>query len=215
MSKKPKIKFYSEKEEKINIISHKIGIIFSIIALILLTIKSIQHGGTTAIISSIIFGVSLIVLYTASTLYHSAKDEKVRMRLKVFDHSAIYALIAGTYTPFTLVVLNSKTGWIIFGISWGLAVTGITLKLFFTGRFKILSTVMYVLMGWIIFLVFKPLVASISYEGLLWLLIGGAFYTIGAVLYSISKIKMNHAMFHVLALLGSVSHFISYYFFVL
>jgi len=215
MFKKSKIKFYSEKEEKINIISHKIGILFSIIALIFLTIKSIQYGETIAIVSSIIFGISLIILYTASTIYHSAKNEKVRMRLKVFDHSAIYALIAGTYTPFTLVVLNSKVGWIIFGISWGLAVIGITLKIFFTGRFQILSTVMYVLMGWIIVFAIKPLMMSLSSDGLLWLFIGGGCYTFGAVLYSIDKIKMNHAMFHILVLLGSVSHFIAVYFFVL
>ncbi len=213
--KKAKIKHYSKLEESINILSHKVGIIISIVALILLTVKAVQTGDIVKILSSITFGAGLIALYTASTLYHSAKDEKRRLKLKVFDHSAIYLLIAGTYAPFTLVVLNSKVGWIVFASCWGFGLIGITLKLFFTGRFSIVSTVMYVLMGWMIIFAIKPLIVSLSAEGLQWLFIGGVSYTVGAILYSISKIKMNHAMFHVLALVGSICHIVCVYFYVL
>jgi len=213
--KKANIKRYSKLEESINIISHKVGIIVSIIALVLLTVKAVQTGDVVKILCSITFGASLIALYTASTKYHSAKDEKRRLKLKVFDHSAIYLLIAGTYTPFTLVVLHSKVGWIIFASCWAFALIGIILKLFFTGRFSIVSTVMYVLMGWMIIFAIKPLIANLSSEGLQWLFIGGVSYTVGAVLYSISKIKMNHAMFHILALVGSICHIIAVYFYVL
>ncbi len=213
--KKAKIKQYSKLEESINILSHKIGIIVSIIALLLLTVKAAKTGDVVKIISSITFGSTLIALYTASTLYHSEKDEKRRLKLKVFDHSAIYLLIAGTYTPFTLVVLNSKVGWIVFASCWSFGLIGITLKLFFTGRFSIISTIMYVFMGWMIIFAINPLLDTLSSGGLTWLFAGGVSYTVGAVLYSISKIKMNHAMFHILALIGSICHIWAVYFYVL
>jgi len=131
------------------------------------------------------------------------------------DHASIYVLIAGTYTPFTLVTLNGVTGWILFGISWGLAVSGIILKLFFTGQYNVLSTLMYIFMGWIIVFAIKPLVNNLSVEGLFWLVTGGVAYTIGAILYGIKKIKFNHSIFHVFVLLGSSCHFIAIYFYVL
>ncbi|MCK5467170.1 MAG: hemolysin III family protein, partial [Cyclobacteriaceae bacterium] len=147
--------------------------------------------------------------------YHSAKKPELRNRLRILDHASIYVLIAGTYTPFTLVTLNGPIGWTIFGISWGLALTGIILKLFFTGKYKKISTLLYVFMGWIIIFAIKPVINNLSFEGLLWLFAGGMSYTIGAILYSIKKIRFNHAIFHVFVLIGSACHFVSVFFYVL
>jgi len=206
---------YSALEEKTNIISHAIGLILSVIALLLMLVRASQYGNVWHIVSVSIFGVSLITLYAASTFYHSAKDPRRRARLRVIDHATIYTLIAGTYTPFTLVVLHGSVGWMVFGASWAMAITGITLKLFFTGRFNILSTLMYVFMGWIIVFAITPLIESLSTQGLFWLFAGGVAYTTGAILYSIKKIKFNHAIFHMFVLLGSACHFVSVYFYVL
>ena len=208
-------KHYSPLEEMTNIISHAIGLVLSIVALLLMLIRASESGNTLHIVSAAIFGISLIALYAASTLYHSAKDPKVRNRLRVNDHATIYILIAGTYTPFTLITLNGWVGWTIFGVSWGMAVAGVVLKLFFTGKYNVLSTLMYVFMGWIIIFAVKPLINSLSSEGLFWLVAGGVAYTTGAVIYSIKKIKFNHAIFHLFVLLGSTCHFISVYFYVL
>ena len=209
------LKFYSPLEEKTNIISHAIGLVLSIIALVLMVIRASQYGNVWHIVSVSIFGASLIALYAASTFYHSAKEPSLRSRLRILDHATIYVLIAGTYTPLTLITLNSTTGWVIFGAAWGMALTGIILKLFFTGRFNLLSTLMYVFMGWIIIFAIKPLINSLSTEGLFWLFAGGVAYTTGAILYSIKKIKFNHAIFHLFVLLGSSCHFISVYCYVL
>jgi len=208
-------KYYSPTEEKINVISHAAGFFMSIVALVFLVVRAGMYGNVLHLVSFTIFGVSLMVLYAASSLYHNAKRPEVRKRLKIFDHASIYVLIAGTYTPFTLVTLEGTTGWVIFGVSWGIALIGITLKLFFTGRYSIASTVMYVLMGWVIIFAIKPLVHNLSADGLFWLFLGGLAYTAGAVLYSIKKIKFNHAIFHLLVLVGSFCHFVSIYFYVL
>jgi hemolysin III len=209
------IQYYPPLEEKINIFSHAIGLILSIIALALLVTRASLYGDAWHVISFSIFGASLIILYSASTVYHSSKKPETRSRLRIVDHASIYVLIAGTYTPFTLVTLNGSIGWLIFGISWGMALTGITLKLFFTGRYKLLSTLMYILMGWLIIFAIKPLINNLSSEGLFWLVTGGLAYTIGAILYGIKKIRFNHAIFHVFVLLGSFCHFIAVYFYVL
>ena len=206
---------YSPLEEKTNIISHVIGLVLSVIALLLMLFRASTSGSILHIISAGIFGASLIALYSASTFYHSAKDPKRRVRLRVNDHATIYILIAGTYTPFTLITLHGWVGWTIFGVSWGMAASGVILKLFFTGRFNALSTLMYVCMGWIIIFAIKPLVNSLSSEGLFWLVAGGVAYTVGAVIYSIKKIHFNHAIFHLFVLLGSFCHFVSVYFYVL
>jgi len=209
------IKYYSPIEEKINIISHAIGFMLSIVALVLLITHANLHGDVWHIVSFSIFGASLIILYAASTFYHSAKKSELRNRLEIIDHASIYVLIAGTYTPFALVTLNGTTGWVIFGTSWGLALTGIILKLFFTGKYNLILTIMYVLMGWVILFAIKPLINNLPLGGLLWLFAGGISYTIGAILYSIKKIKFNHAIFHIFVLIGSFCHFMSVFFYVL
>ena len=209
------IKYYSPIEEKINILSHATGFILSIVAFVLLVMHASLHGDVWQIVSFSIFGASLIILYGASTLYHIAKKPVLRNKLNIIDHASIYILIAGTYTPFTLVTLKGTIGWVIFGISWGLALTGIILKLFFTGKYDLISTIMYVFMGWVIVFAIKPLIDHLPFEGLLWLFAGGISYTIGAILYSINKIKFNHAIFHILVLIGSFCHFVSVFFYVL
>jgi hemolysin III len=210
-----KITYYDRKEEKWNVISHAIGLVLSIVGLVLLVVYSSLYGSVWHIVSFSIFGASLIVLYSASTLYHYVQSPKLRHRLNIVDHASIYLLIAGTYTPFTLVVLKGWVGWTIFGISWGLAIIGIILKLFYIGRYDKLSTLTYVLLGWIVIFAIKPLVTQLSSEGLIWLFGGGLFYTVGAVLYSLNKIKYNHAIFHIFVLLGSFCHFMAIFFYVL
>ena len=197
-----------------NVWTHFIGLILSLVALTVLVVKSSLFGNVWQIVSFSIYGGSMILLYLASTLYHNSKTPKIRARLNVFDHAAIYVLIAGTYTPFTLVTLNGVVGWVLFGVTWGVAVLGIILKLFYFGKYDKLSTIMYVFMGWLALFAIKPLIENLSIEGLIWLLIGGIFYTIGAVLYSINKLHFNHAIFHVFVLLGSISHFVSIFFYV-
>jgi hemolysin III len=214
MKKGAVIKVYSPEEERINILSHAIGFILSLIAFVFLFIHALVHGGTVYIVSFIVYGLSLMVLYAASTLYHSAKNSEKKSRLKIADHSSIYVLIAGSYTPFSLVTLNGNLGWVIFGIIWASALTGIIMKLFFIGSHSIVSTIMYVLMGWVVVFAIKPLYHNLPFNGFLWLVAGGIAYTIGAILYSIKGLKFNHALFHVLVLIGSACHFISIYFYV-
>lgn len=153
----------------------------------------------------------MCVLYLASTVYHKAKKPAQRARLKIFDHCAIYVLIAGTYTPFTLITLPNDIGILFCIISWSCAVFGIVLKLFFIGKFDILSTLLYVAMGWLIVFAYSPLVDNLAEKGVYWLFAGGIAYTIGAVFYSIKKIPYNHAIFHVFVLVGSGCHFWAVY----
>lgn len=208
-------KFYSPVEERINIVSHAFGLLLSVAGLFFLVKHAALHGSILHIVSFSIFGISLIVLYTASTVYHSAKEPVLRRRLRVLDHASIYVLIAGSYTPFTLLVLGGWEGWAIFGASWGMAVIGIVIKLFHTGKYNLISTLMYIFMGWLIIFAAKPLIENFSVPGLLWMLAGGLAYTIGAGIYSVKKIKLNHAIFHLFVLLGSASHFVSVYFYIL
>lgn len=212
--KQESVNFYTPAEEKINVLSHGFGLILSVTGLILLVVKASLFGDVWHTVSFSIFGVSLCLLYSASTIYHHSRIPQIRKRLKIFDHASIYVLIAGTYTPIALVAMHGTIGWILFGIAWGSALTGIVLKLFFTGKYNRLSTAMYLLMGWIVVLAAKPLINSLPANGLLWLIAGGIAYTIGAVLYSIPSIKLNHAIFHLFVLIGSFCHFMMIYFYV-
>jgi hemolysin III len=209
------IKYYSPKEEKINIISHATGFILSIFALVLLVTHASMNGNVWHVVSFSIFGISLIILYAASTFYHSTKKPELRKKMRIIDHASIYVLIAGTYTPITLVTLKGTIGLVILFTVWGLALTGIILKLFFTGKYKLISTLTYIFIGSVIVFAIKPLINNLSLEGLLWLFAGGMAYIFGAILYSIKNIKFNHAVFHVFVLIGSGCHFVSVFFYVL
>ena len=206
--------YYRQAEEKINVITHAFGFLLSVVAFIFFIKKSIELQNLGYAISTIVYAVSLMVLYAASTGYHSAKGRKLRARLNIFDHAAIYILIAGTYTPFTLITLKGTLGYVLLAIVWAVAVVGVILKLFYTGKFKLLSTIMYVAMGWIVIFAIKPLLENLPTNGIWLLFAGGFFYTLGAVLFMFDKLKFNHAIFHVFVLLGSISHFLVIYFYV-
>jgi hemolysin III len=203
---------YSDSEEQLNIWSHGLGLLASIVAFPFLLKKAFSYSDFWEIASFIIYAFSLIILYAASTFYHAAKKPKKRRMLNIFDHAAIYVLIAGSYSPFCLVALKSYLGLYMFIAVWVFASTGIVLKLFFTGRFDKISTAMYLLMGWQVLFFIKPLIAALTSFGLNLLIAGGIFYTVGAILYSLKKMPYNHAIFHVFVLLGSVSHFTALYF---
>jgi len=205
---------YSVLEEQLNIWSHFAGIIFSIVAFVLLLLKAFEINNVWMYTSFLIYGISMFILYLASTLYHSSKTPKIRYRLNIFDHASIYLFIAGSYTPFVLITLKGSEGWIIFAIVWTIAFVGVIFKLFFTGKFNLLSTILYVLMGWIIVFSFRSLVKNLDFEGLVWLFSGGIAYTLGAVFYSINKLKLNHSIFHFFVLAGSVCHFLAIYLYV-
>ncbi|MFK7952882.1 MAG: hemolysin III family protein [Ekhidna sp.] len=199
---------YSAAEERLNIWTHAVGMMLSFVGLVFLLLKSSSSIGY---ITSAVFGLSLIVLYAASTFYHAATVPNKRALLRIFDHAAIYVLIAGTYTPVCLITLSESVGTLLCTVIWSVAVCGVVLKLFFTGRFDKLSTILYVAMGWLAILAIKPLLDSMSSEGLMWLLAGGIFYTVGAVLYSIRSLPFNHAIFHFFVLGGSISHYFMIY----
>jgi len=215
MPKITKPKYYPPKEEKLNVISHGIGLVLSVVALLLLIFKAVKAENSVNLVSFSIFGASMVLVYAASTFYHSAKTNRLRIRLNILDHAAIYILIAGTYTPFALITLKGTTGWIILWVVWGIAFIGVILKLFFAGRYQLLSTILYVAMGWLIIFAINPLIENLSTPGLWWLFAGGISYTIGAILFMLKKIPYNHAIFHVFVLLGTFAHFISIYFYVL
>lgn len=205
---------YSKNEEMLNIWSHLVGAVLALIGTIFLLIKSLEFALIYPI-SVMIFGLSMVTLFSASTLYHAATQPEIRAKLRIFDHCAIFVFIAGSYTPLALLVLQGQTGWWIFGISWGLAVMGIALKLFFTGRFKLLSTSIYLFMGWLIVFAGNTLIEKFSTEGFFWLLAGGIAYTVGAVLYSLKRLPFSHAIFHFMVIIGCGCHFHSVYHYVL
>ncbi|MBP2032514.1 hemolysin III [Clostridium algifaecis] len=202
------LKFYTRKEEIANVITHGIGALLSIAALVLLIVFAEEKGDKWYVISYTIYGISLFMLYLESTLYHSITNMRVKKLFRIFDHSSIYLLIAGTYTPFTLTVLRPTIGWLIFGIIWGLALVGIIMKVFWIGKFNVLSTMIYIGMGWIIVFAMKTLVQLLPTSGIVLLFAGGIIYTLGAVLYLFDKIPYNHAIWHLFVIGGSACHFL-------
>lgn len=199
---------YSHTEEKLNVYSHALGLLLSVVGLFLLLSKVAHHPDGLSLFAYLTYSFSLILLYAASTLYHNAKQAQRRRRLKVLDHAAIYLLIAGTYMPYSLLGIGGLWGTIIALVVGFIALLGVVLKLFFTGRFELLSTVSYVLMGSIVFVAVKPLFQTLTTEALTLLFWGGAFYIVGAVLYSVKAVPYNHAIFHFFVLAGSAFHFL-------
>ncbi|MDF2570733.1 MAG: channel protein hemolysin family [Sporomusa sp.] len=195
-------------EEILNAITHGVGAFFALIGLGILTAAAYINGGVWHLLSFIIYGISLVLLYMSSTLYHSFTNERLKYILKIVDHAAIYVLIAGNYTPFTLIPLHGAMGWTIFSIIWGLAIIGIVFKIFFVKRFKIFSTLTYLLMGWLSVVMIKPLLVTLPIEGIYWLIAGGVFYTVGAIFYLAHRIPYNHAIWHLFVLAGSIAHYI-------
>ena len=213
---KIKIPHYSLSEELVNAVSHGIGALFSVAALVLTLVLSTWKGNVWGVVSSAIYGGTLIILYTMSTLYHSFKVNNAKRVFRIIDHCSIYLLIAGTYTPYTLVSLRGPVGWTLFGVVWGAAILGIIFNSIDMNKYKIISMISYIAMGWVIVLAAKPLYESIGFSGIFWLLLGGVLYTVGAVFYVIGKKRrFSHSIFHIFVLLGSLCHFFSILFYVL
>jgi hemolysin III len=200
---------YSPGEELLNSLTHAFGLVISALGAGALITLAAMYGDAWQIISASIFGACLILLYAASATYHAARDPRAKRALKVFDHIAIYFLIAGSYTPFLLVNLRGPWGWSLLGVIWGLALLGTVFKLFFTERFKVLSVVVYLLMGWLMVVVIKPLFAELSLKAEVFLVLGGGLYTLGVVFYALKKIRFMHSVWHLFVLSGSVMHYFS------
>ncbi len=206
---------YSIGEEIANSVTHGVGVVLSIGGLAVLTAFASVLGNVWHIVSTSIFGGTLILLYASSTLYHSIQLPRVKRILRVIDHSAIFLLIAGTYTPFTLVSLRGAWGWTLFGIVWGLAIIGIVFQVTRLRQWPILSLALYVGMGWAVIIAAKPLLTAIDPGGLTLLLIGGLFYTGGIVFYVWRRLPYHHAIWHVFVLVGSAFHFFAILFYVI
>ncbi|CAM3651509.1 hemolysin III family protein [Cohnella lubricantis] len=206
---------YSRKEEVANAVTHGIGAVLSIAALTLLIIFASLNGTAWHVTSFAVYGVTMLMLYTASTLVHSFREGKVKDLFETFDHSCIYLYIAGTYTPLMLTVLRSPLGWTVFGIVWGIAIGGVVFKAFFTKRFLFLSTLFYLLMGWMVVLVWGPLKEAMPAGGMHLLMAGGMLYTLGSVFYVWRAFRYHHAVWHLFVLGGSVLHFFTILLYVL
>lgn len=205
---------YTKKEEVVNAITHGIGVLLSITALVFLVMFAVQNGSTWHVVTFTIYGVSMLLLYLSSTLVHSFPEGKLKDLFEIFDHSAIYLFIAGTYTPFTLIVINGALGWTLLGIVWGIAIAGIVFKSFFVKKFLYISTVLYVVMGWLIVIGWNPLVNTLPTAGITLLVAGGLLYTIGAIFYVWRGFTFHHAVWHLFVLAGSVTHFFAILFYV-
>ena len=205
---------YTFGEELANSITHGLGIALSVAGLVILVVLSAIHGNAWHVVSCAIYGATMILLYTASTLYHSFQNPNVKRIMRVLDHSSIYLLIAGTYTPFTLVTLHGPWGWSLFGVVWSLALAGIAFKVYFTGRFPKISTIIYVGMGWIAVIAIKPLMDILPAGGLIFLFGGGLSYTFGVIFYVWHKLPYHHAVWHLFVLGGTVLHFFAILFYV-
>jgi hemolysin III len=195
-----------EPGEMANVVTHGFGVAASVVAGALLIVLASLRGDAWQIVGVSVFATTLIALYSASTAYHAARGPRLKSRLKVVDHAAIYLLIAGTYTPFMIGGLRGPWGWSLFGVIWGLAVAGIALKLVFIGRFKLLSTAVYVAMGWLVLVAAVPIARAFDPATLAWLVAGGIAYTAGTPFYHSTRLRHAHAVWHVFVLAGSVCH---------
>ena len=200
---------YTVGEEIANSVTHGVGIAFSIVALTLMVSSAVAYGDSWALAGGIVFGISLMLLYTGSTLYHAIPFPKARHVFKIMDHSAIYLLIAGSYTPFTLVTMRATGGWWMFGVVCGLAVVGIATEAFWAYRPRWLSAVVYLFMGWLAVFMIGPMRASLAMPGLWLLVAGGVCYTLGTVFYVYKRVPYFHMVWHLWVLAGSVCHFLA------
>jgi hemolysin III len=196
----------SKQEELWNALTHGLGAILGIVGLVILIVYETSKTDFS-LFSVIVYGLSVIILFTASTLYHAIRNEKLKHKFRVIDHISIYILIAGTYTPVLLITLQDSLGWPLFWTVWGVALFGMILKLFFTGRFELFSTLLYLVMGWLIIFDFSTLNDLMSPQGIYWLATGGAAYTIGIIFYAMSSKPYFHVIWHVFVLVGAMSHF--------
>lgn len=207
------MRLQSQLEERLNTYSHALGGILGVIGLVLLILK-VDDTQPWYLFSVIIYGISIITLFMASTFYHASTGEKRKHYFRIVDHISIYLLIAGTYTPVLLITLKESLGWPLFYTVWGIAGFGLILKIFYTGRFEIFSTLLYLVMGWLIVSDFSTLKSLLPAEGIYCLFAGGAFYTLGILFYLFERIPYNHVIWHFFVLGGAISHFLMIYLFV-
>ena len=201
-------------EEKLNAWSHGLGIGLGIAALVLMLL-GVDQTNPFGLFSVIVYGLSIILLFLASTCYHAIKDRKRKHYFRVADHISIYLLIAGTYTPVLLIAIPNSLGWTLFWVVWGIAAFGLILKLFFTGRFDNLSTLLYLAMGWLALIPYSELTAALDSAAMGWLIAGGISYTVGVLFYAIERIPYNHFIWHLFVLGGASCHFFMVYLYVI
>ncbi|MBU2929960.1 PAQR family membrane homeostasis protein TrhA [Winogradskyella psychrotolerans] len=201
-------------EEQLNAWTHGFGALLGIVALVLLIIHT-DDTKPWSLFSVIVYGASIITLFLASTFYHAVEGEKRKHYFRIVDHVSIYLLIAGTYTPVLLILLTDSLGWPLFWTVWGIAAFGVILKLFFTGRFEVFSTLLYLVMGWLIVFDFTNASEALGSNGILWLFAGGLFYTVGIIFYAIHRIPYNHVIWHIFVLAGAICHFFMVYLYVI
>ncbi len=206
---------YSKNEERANRITHGMGALLSVSALVLMLVYSAKYGSGWHLAASLVFGISLILLYTCSTLYHTFSSPHLRHMFRKLDHMSIYLLIAGTYTPFAIITLRGTSGWLLFGFIWGLTALGIVFKIFFTGRFQHTSTVIYLMMGWACLALIKPLITNLGTSGFALLAAGGLMYSVGVIFYVWEKLPFNHSIWHLFVLSGSAFHFFSIFLYII
>lgn len=210
------IPHYTQGEELMNSISHGVGALFGIVALVLCVVRAAQSGDPYRIVSGAIFGFTVLILYLMSCLYHALKVNKAKRVFRVIDHCTIFLLIAGTYTPYTLVSLRDSVGWWVFGVIWATAIVGIVLNAVSLKKFSKISVALYLIMGWMIVIAYQPMVQAIPGGGMQLLVWGGVAYTVGAILYGVgSRKKYFHSIFHLFCLIGTVLHFLSVYLYVM
>jgi hemolysin III len=204
---------YTPTEEIFHGITHGIGAVLSIAGLVILVVLAVQMGDVWRIVSFSIYGGSLTLLYLASTLYHSFQDERLKRFFRHFDHLSIFLLIAGTYTPVTLISLRGAWGWTLFALIWGFAVSGIVYELLFLGRYKWITMSIYLGMGWLAVVAIKPMLTMVPRGLLWWLLAGGLCYTGGVFFYAREKMRYHHVLWHLFVLFGSACHFLGFFFY--
>jgi hemolysin III len=193
-------------EEIANSITHGIGAALGIAGLVAIVLVSALHGSAVQMVAGIVYGTSLVLMYTSSTIYHALANNRAKRVFKILDHSSIYLLIAGTYTPVTLIALRGPWGWTLFGVVWGLCVCGVVFKSLWIGRHKVASTVLYLLMGWCVVLALRPLLAALPWTGFMWLLAGGLCYTAGVAFY-MSSSRFAHSIWHLFVMAGSLCQY--------
>lgn len=196
-------------EEIANSVSHGVGLLAAIVAAPILIVAAVWRGGAAEIVGASIFAATVVVLYSTSTLYHALPESRAKRVFRVLDHGAIFLLIAGTYTPFTLGVLRGAWGWTLFGLVWGLAFAGVALKAAGGVRYPVLSTSLYLAMGWLVLIAVKPLWEGVPMWGLFWLLAGGLAYTVGVAFFAAKRVRYGHFVWHLFVLVGTVCHFIA------
>ena len=206
---------YSRTEERANWITHAVALLLSITALVLMVVYSTHYGDAYHVVSSAIYGTTLILLYSASTFYHLIPVSRAKDVFQKLDHAMIYLLIAGTYTPYTLINLRGPWGWSIFGVVWGVALTGLLLEVIMSKRLGWLSVSLYLCLGWLMVIAVKPLMANLAGGGIVLLVAGGLFYSLGVIFYLWKKLPFQHAIWHLFVIAGSLCHFFSIFIYVL